>query len=145
MLVPFTAMTAEPVRPSASARSSAVSGSSLRLSFIGIPGVVRAAPRGSLDAKRDLLGGAPLTQIVRDLHPQPVRARAPVLQRQSVPLHLAALAGQADRPAERLEFQAARSVVLGDEEPVLDVQIGPPVDGIVVRAVDLVVEGEFVA
>src|SRR5262245_48440092 len=144
MLVPFTAMIAEPVRPSDSVRSSAVSGLSLRLSFIGSPGVVRFAPR-SLDAKRDLFGGAPLAQIVRDLHPEPVRAPAPVLQRQSVPLHLAALAGQADRPAERLEFQAARSVVLGGEEPVLDVQIGPPVDGIVVRAVDLVVEGEFVA
>src|SRR5438093_8146421 len=137
MLVPFTTMIAEPVRPSDSARSSAVSGSSLRLSFIGT--------RGSLDAKRDLLRGAPLAQIVRDLDPQPVRTGAQVLQRQSVPLHLAALAGQADRPAERLEFHAARSVVLGDEDPVLDVQIGPPVDRIVVRAVDLVVEGELVA
>src|SRR5438093_8407181 len=140
MLVPFTATMAEPVRRSASINRSTVSGSSLRLSFMGPP-----QADGSQDAERDLLGGTLVAQVVSHLHPQPVDGRRPVLQRESVPLHLVALARQANRLAERHELQSAGAVVLCDEEPVLEVQVRPAVDGVGVRSVDLIVERELVA
>src|SRR2546425_10198212 len=77
-----------------------------------------AAPNldGSQDAERDLLGGTLVAQVVGDLHPQPVDGRRPVLQRESVPLHLVALASQTNRLAERHELQSAGAVVLKRSE-----------------------------
>src|SRR6266496_1274437 len=120
MLVPFTAITAEPDRDKASASRSAVIGSSLRFSFI------RLAPILSWDAERDLARGLAAAQVVGHLHLQAIGRAGPGAQREGVCLQRILLARNADRLAERRQRRlGVRHLLVDDEEAVLEVDIGP--------------------